>query len=378
MPATAPAATTLEHRTATAARQDLARVTLAVLCLMLLLAASLWVLRPFLMATVWATMLVVSTWPMMTSLQARFGNRRAPAVAVMTLAMLLLLIVPLWAALATLVGHADRATAVAKSLAETGLPQPPEWVAGLPLLGARLSAAWARAASAGPGGLGSEVAPYASEAVRWVLGRAGSLAGMLVQFLLVVLLSALMYSSGEAAALGVRRFGLRLAGERGENAVILAGQAIRGVALGVGVTAIVQTLLGSLGLLVAGVPFLSLLAALMLVLCIAQVGPGLVLFPSVAWLYWRGDQTWATVLLVWSLLVQLLDNVLRPVLIKKGADLPLLLIFAGVIGGMLGFGLVGIFVGPVVLAVSYTLLEAWIADGLDEDRADAVAPEGTP
>lgn len=370
MTTTVPAATTtLEDRAATAARQDLARVTLAVLCLLVLIAASLWVLRPFLLASVWATMLVVSTWPMMKALQARLGNRRAPAVALMTLAMLLLLIVPLWAALATLVGYADQASSLTKSLTESGLPQPPGWVAGLPLVGGKLSAAWARVAAAGPEGIGSELVPYASEALRWVLGRAGSLAGMLVQFLLVVLLSALMYANGEAAALGVRRFGLRLAGERGESAVILAGQAIRGVALGVGVTAVVQTLLGSLGLMVAGVPFLSLLAALMLVLCIAQVGPGLVLFPAVAWLYWRGDQTWATVLLVWSLLVQLLDNVLRPVLIKKGADLPLLLIFAGVIGGMLGFGLVGIFVGPVVLAVGYTLLEAWIADGLGEGPA---------
>ena len=104
MPTTAPTITTMpEDRAATAARQDLARITLAVLCLLVLIAASLWVLRPFLLASVWATMLVVSTWPMMKALQARLGNRRAPAVALMTLAMLLLLIVPLWAALATLV-----------------------------------------------------------------------------------------------------------------------------------------------------------------------------------------------------------------------------------------------------------------------------------
>ena len=94
------------------------------------------------------------------------------------------------------------------------------------------------------------------------------------------------------------------------------------------------------------------------------MGPALVLFPAVAWMYWSGEHTWGTILLVWSLLVQLIDNVLRPFLIKKGADLPLLLIFAGVIGGMLGFGMIGIFVGPVLLAVSYTLLEAWIDDGL--------------
>ena len=157
--------------------------------------------------------------------------------------------------------------------------------------------------------------------------------------------------------------------ERGEESVILAGKAIRSVALGVGVTAVVQTVLGGIGLAVAGVPFASLLSAVMLMLCIAQLGPALVLFPAVAWMYWTGENAWATVLLVWSVVVSLLDNVLRPMLIKKGADLPLLLIFAGVIGGLLGFGLIGIFVGPVVLAVTYTLLVAWIED--DEQRREA-------
>ena len=134
--------------------------------------------------------------------------------------------------------------------------------------------------------------------------------------------------------------------------------------MGVGVTAIVQTVLGGIGLAIAGIPFASLLSAVMLMLCIAQLGPGLILFPAVAWMFWTGDTGWGSFLLVWSVIVGLLDNVLRPVLIRKGADLPLLLIFAGVIGGMLGFGLIGIFVGPVVLAVTYTLLEAWIADAL--------------
>jgi predicted PurR-regulated permease PerM len=187
---------------------------------------------------------------------------------------------------------------------------------------------------------------------------------MLVQFLMVVAFSAILYANGEGAARGVRRFARRLAAERGENSVILAGQAIRAVALGVGVTAVVQTVLAAIGLLVAGVPFAGLLSAAILMLCIAQLGPALVLFPAVGWLYWTGESTWGTVLLAWSLVVSLLDNVLRPVLIKKGADLPLLLIFAGVIGGILGFGLIGIFVGPVVLAVTYTLLEAWVEDGL--------------
>ena len=348
---------------APAPRQDIARLTLAVLCLLLLIVASLYVLRPFLAALVWATTVVVATWPLFRRLEARF-HRRAPAVAVMTLAMLLLLIVPLWAAVATVVGSVDQMTAIAERLTTGGLPPPPAWTAGVPLVGAKLTAAWARVSSSGPEGLATQLAPYASAAAAFVLARLGSVGGTLLQFLLVVVLSAILYANGETAARGARRFGRRLAGERGDSSVVLAGQAIRGVALGVAVTAIVQAALGSFGLFTSGVPFAALLSAVMLVLCIAQLGPALVLFPAVAWMYWSGDATWGTILLAWSLLVSVLDNFLRPVLIKRGADLPLLLIFAGVIGGLIGFGLVGIFVGPVVLAVSYTLLEAWIEEGL--------------
>jgi predicted PurR-regulated permease PerM len=365
--------TTPESSPTSSVRQDLARTTLAVISLLLLIVATLWVLRPFLAAGVGATMLVVSTWPVLKSLQARLGNRRAPAVALMTAGLLLLLILPLWAAIDTIARHADEVTALAKTVAESGLPQPPEWVQGVPLVGAKVAAAWADTAQAGSNGLVARLAPYASDAVAWVLGHIGSVGGMLVHFLLVVILSGVLYADGETAARGVRRFGRRLAAERGENSVVLAGQAIRAVALGVGVTALVQTVLGGLGLVVAGVPFASFLSAVMLILCIAQLGPALVLFPAVGWMYWTGESAWGTVLLVWSLVVTALDNVLRPVLIRRGADLPLLLIFAGVIGGMLGFGLIGIFVGPVVLAVTYSLLEAWIEDGLGKaDRPEAL------
>jgi predicted PurR-regulated permease PerM len=141
--------------------------------------------------------------------------------------------------------------------------------------------------------------------------------------------------------------------------VVLAGQAIRGVALGVGVTAVVQSVLGGIGLAVADVPYAGVLTIVMFMLCIAQLGPVLVLAPATAWLYWSGETGWGTFLLAVTLVVGTLDNVLRPMLIRMGADLPLLLIFGGVIGGLLAFGLVGIFIGPVVLAVAYRLLEAW-------------------
>jgi predicted PurR-regulated permease PerM len=136
------------------------------------------------------------------------------------------------------------------------------------------------------------------------------------------------------------------------------------------VTALAQSVLGGVGLAVAGIPFAAILTAVMFMLAIAQIGPLLVLLPSIVWLYWSGSTGWGTFLLFWTLVVGTMDNFLRPVLIKKGADLPLLLIFAGVVGGLVAFGLIGIFVGPVVLAVGHTLLSAWI----NEDNGEARSP----
>ena len=345
-------------------KSDLTRTTLAIICILLLIAGSLWVLRPFLAATIWASMIVVSTWPLLQAIQRRLGGRRALAITVMTSGMVLVLALPFWLAIDTIVNHAEDIVNLAKKLTQSGIPPLPKWVAELPFFGDKVSVFWTQMIDAGPQGLVTKAQPYAAQTGTWILSQVGSLGALLFQFLLIVSLSAVFYANGEFGAELLRRFGRRLAGDHGENAIILAGGAIRGVALGVGVTAIVQTTLGGIGLAISGVPFASLLSALMLMLCIAQIGPSLVLFPAVAWMFWMGDTGWAIALLIWSIIVVLLDNFLRPMLIKKGADLPLLLIFAGVIGGLIGFGLIGIFIGPVVLAVTYTLFEAWSKDVL--------------
>ncbi len=144
--------------------------------------------------------------------------------------------------------------------------------------------------------------------------------------------------------------------------MVLAGQAIRAVALGVVVTALAQTVLAGLGLAVAGIPFAGLLTGVILLFCIAQIGPLPVLVPAVIWLFWSDQTGWGTALLIWTVGVGTMDNVLRPFLIRRGADLPMLLIFSGVIGGLIAFGIVGLFVGPVVLAVTYTLLKDWVGE----------------
>jgi len=353
-------------------RNDLTRTTLAVGFTGGLIIAAFWIMQPFIAAFIWATMIVVSTWPLMRAAQRLLWGRRGLAVIVMTSALLLVVIVPLALAVLTLAEHAGDVGEWLKTFARASVPPPPGWVEGLPLIGPKLAAEWQAIATLGTEDLRASVAPYARDAARWILGKAGTLAAFFLHLLLTVIIAVMLYYKGEEAAAGVRAFARRLAGPRGEQAVTLAGQAIRAVALGVVVTAVVQAVLGGIGLAVAGVPLASFLTALMFVLAIAQIGAGPVLVLAVAWLYWSGSPVWGTAMLVWTLIVGSLDNIMRPLLIKRGADLPLVLIFAGVIGGLLAFGLVGLFVGPVVLAVAYTQLAAWVSEGAGE-REDSSA-----
>lgn len=341
-------------------RRDLTRTVLAVLFIVGLIGASLWIFRPFLASSVWATMIVVATWPAMLGLQSRLWGQRSLAVAVMTLALLSVLIAPLTLAVAAIVGRADEIVGWARSLATLKMPPPPELVRHLPLVGDTIAQAWQRLATAGLDDLAARAAPYAGVVATWLIAQLGGVGLVLVEFLLTVLIAAIMYANGETAASGVRRFARRLAGAQGEDAVRLAGQAIRGVALGVVVTALLQATLGGVGLAIAGVPFAPVLTAVMFILAVAQIGVAPVLVPAVGWVYWTGASGWGTFLLLWTIAVLAMDNLVRPLLIRRGADLPLLLIFAGVIGGLMSLGLIGIFVGPVVLAVAYTLLEAWV------------------
>jgi predicted PurR-regulated permease PerM len=343
--------------------RDLARTTLGVLLIGALIAASFWILRPFLPAIVWATMIVVFTWHFMLRIQHWLWNRRSLAVAVMTLALLIILILPFSLAATTIISNTETVAHWVQSFSSFTLPPMPEWLPKLPLIGSWASSTWTRVVVASHlDDLPAKLAPYAGTVIRFLIGGAGGIGLMFLQFLLTIAFAAIMYAYGERAAEAVIRLGRRLAGDRGETAVRLAAQAIHGVAMGVLLTAIVQSAVAGVGLAVCGIPFPIILTAVIFILCVAQIGPGLVLIPTVAWMYWSGDTVWATVMLIWSVVVLTMDNVLRPVLIKRSAKLPLLLIFIGVIGGLLAFGLIGIFVGPVVLAVAFTLLQAWVAE----------------
>jgi len=342
--------------------RDLARTTLVVLAIGTLMGTSLWILRPFVPALIWATMIVVATWPLLLALQKRLWRQRWLAVTALMIALVLVFVLPFWLAISAIVTNAEEIAGWAKSLSTLQLPQPWDWIRNIPFVGEKIYLRWLELTAFGPEELASMATPYAQEAMHWFAAEVGSFGLMAVQLPLTLIIAGVLYFWGEKSAEGVHRFGRRLAGERGERAISLAGRAIRAVALGVVLTALAQSLLGGIALWIAGVPFAGILTSVMFLLALAQIGAVPVLLCAAAWLYWRGSVGWMIALIVWSVIVGSLDNIMRPLLIKQGADLSLLLIFAGVIGGLLAFGLVGIFVGPVVLAVAYTLLETWMRE----------------
>jgi predicted PurR-regulated permease PerM len=279
----------------------------------------------------------------------------------MVTGLLALLVVPVWLGADGIASNAERVGPMVRSFATEGLPPPPAWLDRVPFVGARLTGTW-QGFTGNPEAVVARLQPHAREIASFLTSKAGAVGATIVQLLLMVVIAGILYASGEAAGNGVLRFLRRLAGERGENSGRLAAQAVRAVALGVVVTALAQTVLAGAGLALAGVPQAGLLTTLVFVLCIAQLGPLLVVAPATIWLYSSGSPGRGTLLLVISVVALTLDNVLRPLLIRRGADLPLILILSGVIGGVLAFGVIGLFIGPVLLAVSWTLVVAWVGD----------------
>ena len=357
---------------------DITRVMLSVLVIGALLVGSVWTLLPFLSGLIWATTIAIATWPALVRLQRLTGGRRS-AAAIMTLLVLLVVIAPLALAIDTLLAAAERSPMVASDFLARGLGPPPAWIATIPWFGEPLAGRWQTVAAGGPDALKAIVQPYARSAAAAVFAATGGFGRVAVLAILTIVLLGILYSQGETAARGALAFARRLGGQMGERTLHLAGQAIRGVALGVVVTALVQSLLVGIGLWLCGIPHPGVLTALAFILSIAQIGPLPVAAVAIAWLYWTGSTGWAAGLLIWCLPIVMLDNVLRPMLIRRGVQLPLLLIIGGVIGGLVSFGVVGLFIGPVLLAVTYTLAKEWVATGPSEtapSSASGLHPTG--
>ncbi|QCT21084.1 AI-2E family transporter YdiK [Jejubacter calystegiae] len=350
---------------------DVPQILLSVLFLMVMIVACLWIVQPFILGFAWAGTVVIATWPLLIKLQKLLWGRRSLAVLVMMLILILVFVLPF----ALLVNSVVESSGPLVYWATSGHMTLPtlEWLKSIPMAGDKLYTSWNTLVESGGHAIMDKVRPYIGTTTTWFIGQAAHIGRFLMHCGLMLLFSVLLYWRGEQVAYGLRHFACRLAARRGDAAVILAAQAVRAVALGVVVTALVQGVLGGVGLAVSGIPYATLLAVVMILSCLIQLGPLPVLIPAIIWLYWSGDTTWGTVLLVWSCVVGTLDNVLRPVLIRMGADLPMVLILSGVIGGMIAFGMIGLFIGPVVLAVSWRVYSVWVSEApLPDEDPDKV------
>lgn len=352
---------------------DLARIIFSILFISLLIITCFWIVQPFILGFSWASMVVIATWPLLKKLQKLLWGKRVPAVLIMTLLLMLLFVIPVGFVVNSIVDNNETIVGWVSDPNNLQIPQF-DWLKDIPLIGATLDHTWHSLIADGGKSLLAKVQPYAGKSTAWFIAQIANIGRFMLHGTLMILFSALLYYKGEAVGASIRQFALRLAPIRGDSVVTLGGQAIRAVALGIVVTALLQSILGGTGIALAGVNYAVLLTVLMFVSCLIQLGPLPVLVPVVIWLYWTGDNTWGTVLLVWSGLVATLDSVLRPILIRMGADLPFWLILSGVIGGLLSFGMIGLFIGPVVLAVAYRLTSAWV-DESKEQIMDAQSEE---
>lgn len=338
---------------------DLPRILFSITFITLMSITCFWIIQPFILGFSWASMVVISTWPVLIKVQKFLWGRRSLAVTVMTLLLLLLFVLPVSILINSIMDNSAALISWATQ-ADRLILLPLTLLQEIPMVGKKLYNAWQSFISDGNAPLMNEIQPYIGKSTSWLLRKIANLGSLLLHCSLMIFFSVLLYLRGEQVALIVRHFAIRLGAERGDASILMAAQAIRAVALGVVLTAIVQAVLGGVGLTITGIPLPTVLTIIMFILCIAQLGPFPVLIPSMIWLYWSGDTTWGTVLLIWSCVIATLDNVLRLIFIHIGADLPILLVLCGVLGGLLAFGMIGLFIGPVVLAVSWRLIFIWM------------------
>ena len=348
-------------------QKDIIKNVLVISIVGALLLACFWILRPFLPSLVWASMIVIATWPLLILVEQKVHGRHR-AVVVMICILILVFVIPFTLAVGTIVENSPQIINLAKQLSHLEIPAPPAWLHQIPVIGETATDLWQKAKDAAPEEFAKRFTPYLRDIAGWLVAQAGTFGKMFIHFIVTLIFTALLYMNGQDAALMVRRLAHRIAEDRGEHAVILAALSVRAVAQGVVITALAQSTLAGIGLAVVGIPYTSLLTAMIFMLTIAQIGPGPVLIPAIFWLFWKDDTAWAIALLIWSVIVMGMDGFLRPFLIKRNANLPLLLIFAGVIGGLFAFGVIGLFIGPVVLAVCFTLMKAWVDDDPSGDQ----------
>ncbi len=327
---------------------------------LLLVAWCFTIVRPFVVPVVWGIIIAVATYPGFARLQAALGGRRIPAATAYVIIGLILLIVPT----VLLVGRLlDTAPRIATGLSDgvLNLPPPPPGIADWPIFGDSVYRFWDLASINLQEALDS-IGPQLQALGRWFLGLAGKVSLALLQFVIAIFIAAALLVNAAGGERVAGDIATRLVGARGPAFAELARSTIRSVARGIVGIALIQATLAGLGFLVVGVPAAGLLALACLFLAVAQIGPGLVLLPVVIYEFSVADTTTAVIFAIWCVFVAVLDNVLKPMLLGRGVQVPMLIIFVGAIGGLLSSGILGLFVGPVVLALGYTIFRAWLEE----------------
>jgi predicted PurR-regulated permease PerM len=325
--------------------------------------------RPFIPMLAWSIVLTVALYPPYNWLAIHLGGRPKLAAAIVTVVSLLIIIGPVtWLGVGLIDGLQDFAGQLdAGTLA---IPSPPEGVKEWPIVGAQIYGLWDQA-SKNLGDALRAVAPHLKPLAGPVLAFAGSAGIGTLKFVLSVALTGFLFIYGPDLVEGTRRIQARVVTQRNEDFVALAGLTIRTVSQGVIGVAVLQSLLAGIGLKLAGVPHAGVLAFAVLVLAILQIGSAIVLLPVIIWIWATKDFAVALPLTIYLLIVGLADNILKPMLMGRGLNTPMLVIFIGVLGGMIAHGIVGLFVGPIILAVAWQLMMAWIR----EERTETVPPD---
>jgi predicted PurR-regulated permease PerM len=328
--------------------------------LALLIVGCFLVLKPFMTALLWAGILCTTAWPLYQRLLVRLRGHQSLAALVMVLLISVLLLAPFIVVGATIADNADRVALWWRDMLAAGPPEPPDWVASLPLVGESASAYWGSMAH-DTAQVMEEARKYVEPARKVALASGATFANGVLQLALSIFIAFFFFRDGELVVSRLRRASERIAGERGFQLAMVAAATVRGVVLGILGTALVQGVLAGVGFWLAGMKAAPLLGLLTFLFSPVPVGPPLVWVPAGLWLINSGQTGWGLFVLAWgALVVSTIDNVIKPLIISRGSDLPFVLVLLGVLGGAVAFGFIGIFVGPVLLAVGYALLQVWI------------------
>ncbi|NBA97335.1 AI-2E family transporter [Pseudomonas sp. R5(2019)] len=327
--------------------------------LLALLGAGVWVMAPFISALLWGAILAFASWPLMRLLTRWLGGRETLAAALLTTLWILLVALPLvWLGF-NLADHVRDATAFIRDVRVDGLPDAPHWLGGIPLVGERLLVIWNTIDEQGAALL-ANIKPYLGQVGNWLLARSAQIGGGILELILSLVFVFFFYRDGPRLAAFTQRLLERLIGERAEYYLGLVAGTVQRVVNGVIGTAAAQAVLALIGFLIAGVPGALVLGIVTFLLSLIPMGPPLVWIPATAWLAWKGDYGTAIFLGIWgTFIISGVDNVLKPYLISRGGNLPLVIVLLGVFGGLLAFGFIGLFIGPTLLAVAYSLLLDW-------------------